>query len=410
MERPALAQGVILQQLDQQGLPAFLLAGPAGREWQVHPLIYHIAANADGTRTPAELARLAAEATGSPVTAEAAGRVIRWLAERGLIAGEAPVESPEPAVGNGLGQVRLRLFSGPGLAAAAAGLAFLFRPRWVALLLLLSAAVRLAPYAAFRRTGLLALAADPWSVLAPGQLAALAAILLAAGLLHELGHAAAARAAGLAVREVGAGLNVVFPVFYTKVDNIWTASRRQRFVIASGGIYFQFLTGSLLWGHYLLNPGTPAALLALLSDVATFSNLQPFLRFDGYWMLSHLFGIVNLARRGWGQLAEWATLGRVRDAFLPAYGPVQRLVIAAYGLGNALFLAAFTWGLIRWSGFLAGALPRELLLAATGGLTREHAWVVLQGAAWAVLVLSAGRRLYRWLGPLLRRGAARQAA
>lgn len=410
MERPTLTRGVTLQQLDHQGLPAYRLVSPAGREWLVRPLLYHVAVHADGTRTPAELARLAAEAMHSPVTTEAAEKVIRWLAAHGLIEGVAASEMPEPPLGRGFGQARLPLFSGPALAAAATRLTFLFRRRWVVPLLLLSAAVRLAPYGAIRHMGLLELIHNPWSVVTPMQVAVLGSLAFAVGLLHELGHASAAHAVRMHAREIGVGLHIIYPICYTKVDNIWAGSRQQRFVISAGGIYFQFLAGTLMWGFYLLKPSIPAALLALGNDLSVAYNFQPFLRFDGYWMLSHLFGIVNLARRGWGQLVEWITLGRVCDSFLRAYGPVQRLVVAAYGLANAAFIAAFTWGLIRWSGLLLNTLPRNVARAMTEGFTGEDAGALFQAVIWSVLMVNVGRRLYRWLRPMLRRQVARHVA
>jgi len=401
MERPALARGVTLGPLDHRGLPAYRLVSPAGREWQVRPLLYHVAVHADGTRTPAELARLASGAMGSPVTAEAAEAAVCWLAARGLIEGTAAPETPEPAPG--FAQIRLPLFRGPALAAAATGLRFLFRPRWAAALLLLSVAVRLVPYEAIPQMGLLRLVRDPWGAFTPGQAAALGAIVLAAGLVHELGHAAAAHAAGLRAGEIGVGLNLIYPVYYTKIDHVWAGSRRQRLVISAGGVYFQLLAGGLLWTYYLSDPGIAAALPALPNDLAVLANLQPFLRFDGYWMLSHLCGIVNLAGRGWGQLIEWATLGRVRDGFLRAYGPLQRLVIAAYGTTNAAFMAMLAWGLIRWSGFLLPALSRELWLAVTAGLNPERLWVMAQGGIWLVLIINTGRRFRRLPGSQRRR-------
>mgnify|MGYP000922519314 CR=1 FL=1 len=411
MERPALAKGVTLHQLDHHGSPTFRLVGPAGQQWQVRPLLYHVAVHADGTRTVADLARLATESMGSPVRTEDAALVVRWLADRGLIEGIAAAGKPEPAPGHPFGQVRRRLFSGPALTAAATGMAFLFRPRWVVLLLLLSLAVRLPPYATIHGLGILQLiTTNPWSAITPTHVAVLGSIMLAVALLHELGHAAAARAVRMNVREIGIGLNVIYPICYTRIDDIWAGTRQQRFAVSAGGIYFQFLAGSLMWSYYLIRPDIPWALLALVNDLTILSNFQPFLRFDGYWMLSHLFGIVNLARRGWGQVLEWITLGRVRDDFLRTYGPVQRLVVAVYGVANAAFVAAFSWGLIRWSGLLLRMLPGELLRTLTEGPTAERAWILAQGVIWSVLVLNVGRRLYGWLAPLLRRQVARHVA
>lgn len=410
VERPALVAGVVLQRLDHQGSPTYRLVSPVGKEWQAQPILYHVAVHADGRKNLPDLARIASEAVGTTVSTETVRVVIGWLAARGLIQGIDGKEIPPSLLGGNFAQVRFRMLAGPLLTQIATSLRFLFGQRWVAFLLLLSFGIRVMPYVEVYRNDFMQLVFNPWSAVTPAEVVILGSITLLVGVIHELGHAAAARSVHMTVREIGAGLHIIYPVFYTRVDNVWAGDRQQRFTIAAGGIHFQFLVGSLMWTYYIMSPSVGVALLALFNDLSVLYNFQPFLRFDGYWMISHISGVVNLARRGWGQLIEWITLGRFQDSFLHSYGPLQRVVIGIYGIGNFCFIILFVAGLVRWSVYLLSVLPQDLWLIASGGLTAGRISALPQGVVWGILVFNIGRRLRDWLAPLIRRQVARHVA
>lgn len=128
--------------------------------------------------------------------------------------------------------------------------------------------------------------------------------------LHELGHAYTAHRYGCRVSAMGVAFLVMLPVLYTDASDAWKlSSRRQRLAIGFGGIAAELGLAVLcttLW-HFL--PDGPLRssvfLMATTTWVMTlFINLNPLMRFDGYFLLSDYWGIENLQNRAFA-LARW---------------------------------------------------------------------------------------------------------
>ncbi|MGZ5027069.1 MAG: HlyD family efflux transporter periplasmic adaptor subunit [Methylobacter sp.] len=128
--------------------------------------------------------------------------------------------------------------------------------------------------------------------------------------LHELGHAYTAHRYGCRVSAMGVAFLVMMPVLFTDASDAWKlTSRRQRLAIGFGGIAAELGLAVLcttLW-HFL--PDGPLRssvfLMATTTWVMTlFINLNPLMRFDGYFLLSDYWGIENLQNRAFA-LARW---------------------------------------------------------------------------------------------------------
>jgi putative peptide zinc metalloprotease protein len=112
-----------------------------------------------------------------------------------------------------------------------------------------------------------------------------------------------------------------------------------------------------------------------------FFNLNPLMRYDGYYIASDLLGIPNLRERSSRRLAEWARwffVGIPREAAQSSRG--ERLIYASYGVGSFLYkiLLAFTitWLVVmRWpaAGFLLGIAFAWMMIARP--LARLFVWL-----------------------------------
>jgi putative peptide zinc metalloprotease protein len=141
------------------------------------------------------------------------------------------------------------------------------------------------------------------------------AALFVVKLLHELGHAFAAKRHGCRVPRMGLAFLVMWPMAYTDTNEAWRLpSRRARLQIASAGIVTELMIAcwaTLAWA--LLPEGglkSSAFFLATLSWVATLAiNASPFMRFDGYFIVMDLLNLPNLHARSFAlgrwQLREW---------------------------------------------------------------------------------------------------------
>lgn len=134
--------------------------------------------------------------------------------------------------------------------------------------------------------------------------------LIGVKILHELGHAFTAKRFGCRVPTMGVAFLVMFPMAYTDTNEVWKlGQRQQRFKVAATGVLTELVVAvwaTLAWT--LLPEGLPksiAFMLATTTWIATLAiNSSPFMRFDGYFLLSDWLDMPNLHARSFA-LARW---------------------------------------------------------------------------------------------------------
>lgn len=137
-----------------------------------------------------------------------------------------------------------------------------------------------------------------------------AAALGLSKVMHEFGHAYAAKRLGLRVPSMGVALMCFAPVLWTDTTEAWKLpSRRDRLVIGVSGVVAEFIlatAASLFWP--LLPEGglkTAAFMLAGSIWILTLTvNINPCMRYDGYYLLSDFWNLPGLQTRSFA-LAKW---------------------------------------------------------------------------------------------------------
>jgi len=128
--------------------------------------------------------------------------------------------------------------------------------------------------------------------------------------LHELGHAYMSVRYGLRVPTIGIAFMVLMPVLYTDTSGAWRLqSRRERLMIDGAGIFTELTlaaAATLLWA-FLPDGGLRLCVFAVATTSWVTSlavNLNPLMRFDGYYILADSLGFQNLQNRGF-EMARW---------------------------------------------------------------------------------------------------------
>ncbi|QXH48783.1 HlyD family efflux transporter periplasmic adaptor subunit [Pseudomonas xanthosomatis] len=133
--------------------------------------------------------------------------------------------------------------------------------------------------------------------------------------LHEFGHAYACKHFGCRVPTMGVAFLVLWPVLYTDASGAWRLSRRhQRLAIGAAGMGVELCLAAwatLAWSFLPDGPLRSAAfMLASTTWILTLAvNLNPLMRFDGYFLFADLLDVPNLQERAFA-LARW----RLREA------------------------------------------------------------------------------------------------
>ncbi len=112
---------------------------------------------------------------------------------------------------------------------------------------------------------------------------------------HEIGHASSASYFGAKHGGIGGGFYLFTPVYYADVTDVWRLPKKQRIVVNLAGMYFEMIFCSfIILLAVLVFKNSFLAVLASIVCIKTLNNLNPFLRSDGYWILSDIVNKPNL--------------------------------------------------------------------------------------------------------------------
>lgn len=171
-------------------------------------------------------------------------------------------------------------------------------------------------------------------------------------IIHEFGHAYTACHYGVRVPVMGFGLLVMMPVMYTDTSDAWklTDNHKRMWINAAGFLAELSLAvlATLLWSF--LPEGalkSVAFLLATTTWVMTMMiNMNPFMRWDGYYLFSDWLEVDNLQQRAFA-LARW----KLREVLFAPGEPVPEIM--EDGLRMQLMLYAWATWIYRFFLFLA---------------------------------------------------------
>jgi putative peptide zinc metalloprotease protein len=179
--------------------------------------------------------------------------------------------------------------------------------------------------------------------------------ILASG-FHELGHATAGRYGGADPGVIGVGIYLIWPAFFSDLTDSYRLGRSGRLRADLGGVYFNVVFMLLAGGLYGLTGLHWLILLIVLQHVAVAQQFLPFLRLDGYYVVSDLAGVPDLFGR----------IGPILSSLLPGHKPGRtvlelkpkvRLLVTAWVFTTVVLLTA-TLGLLLVN------LPRMLTVTA----------------------------------------------
>ncbi|MBI2513880.1 MAG: hypothetical protein HYV96_18070 [Opitutae bacterium] len=253
------------------------------------------------------------------------------------------------------------------------------------------------------------------AILAPGNLLLLYVAFSFAKLIHEFGHAYAVKAFGGEVHAMGVTLLVFTPVPYVDATAAWAFRERwKRVLVGLGGMIPELAYASLaaiVWAY--TGPGALNSLAYNTMIVASIStvvfNLNPLLRFDGYYVLSDITDSPNLQSRSmrqWLYLFEKHALGST-SLETPARSRADAVWLTIFGVASWVYRMMVTITIIllvadRYFGIglLAGVVTmigafivpvvravRYLVREPRIERERKRAWLVAAGIAASLVLL-----------------------
>ena len=217
-----------------------------------------------------------------------------------------------------------------------------------------------------------------------------AIVILFSLTMHELAHAAACTNRGVRHGPIGFMIYTIFPAFYTDVSDAWRLPARDRLIVDGAGIITSFLLASLGAALLFIWPNRSAALMLVLNDSLVLMNLNPFLKMDGYWLISDMLRVPNLM--SCNQIVTKWLLNRLlwRKRETPAILRTKGVLVVylAYYLLWCLFMC--------WFGFYIFTFSRTFWVKAEEvGIVRSFLALTLSAKMqMLVLLIIAARIVY----------------
>jgi putative peptide zinc metalloprotease protein len=223
--------------------------------------------------------------------------------------------------------------------------------------------------------------------------------------LHELGHAVVATRLGVRVAHMGLAFLVMWPMLYTDTGESWRLrSSRHRLAISMAGIAVEVaLAGlaTLAWALLDDGPLRQAALyLATTGWILSLAlNASPFMRFDGYFILSDLLDFPNLHERAGAHARIWLrrrVLG-FSDPWPESLPAHNRRALVAFAIITWVYRLLIFLG-IAWAvySFFFKALGIFLMLVEVAWFVVRPAWLELSmwKKRWPSVATTRRRQIY----------------
>jgi putative peptide zinc metalloprotease protein len=295
--RPRLAEGIeLIGEYKGSGFkePPYLARRGDGQVIQLPRLLYLVAEQADGQHDMDQIASVAGENFGRPLNADN----VRFLVEKKLrplgVLAAADGSSPKLKKANPLLALNFKAALVPqGLVRTVTAVFLpLFWPLFVIAVLAGFAALDVWLFAIHG-------VAQSFRNLfnEPVFFVFIFGLVVISAAFHEIGHATGCRYGGAKPGVMGAGLYLVWPAFYTDVTDAYRLGKGGRLRTDLGGVYFNSIFLLATVGLYLLTQVEALLVVVLALQFEMLHQFLPFLRLDGYYVISDLTGVPDIFTR-----------------------------------------------------------------------------------------------------------------
>jgi putative peptide zinc metalloprotease protein len=197
--------------------------------------------------------------------------------------------------------------------------------------------------------------------------------------IHEFGHSCAVRRFGGEVHTIGLMFMLLAPLPYMDATASWSfRSKWQRILVSSSGMFFEFFVASIaiiVWAN--VGGGTIKAIayntLTIASVTTLLFNINPLMKFDGYYILCDLLDMPNLQQHAHQHikylLERYAF--KKSDAHTPANSFKESVLFATYGILSSLYK------FVIFGGILLVLSQHYLLLALFMSVILFISWLVM---------------------------------
>lgn len=227
-------------------------------------------------------------------------------------------------------------------------------------------------------------------IIAADNLVYLSLSFLGLKIIHEYAHGFACKAYGGRVTEIGVFFMLVMPIPYCDATASWAfPSKWRRIIVSAAGMMAELAVASIaaiVWAR--TGAGTVHTVcynIMIIASVATILfNLNPLLRYDGYYLLADLTETPNLTARS-HELMKWITHVYVFGLKGQNPPPLQSRSEGMLMVTHAL--CAFPYRLLIMIGIVMMVAQKYFVIGLILGILGAIVWLVVpvvKGLAYVV--------------------------
>ena len=189
---------------------------------------------------------------------------------------------------------------------------------------------------------------DLSSALAIQNLPTMILVMAALKLWHELGHGYACRHFNVSVPNAGILFMLGTPLAFVDATGSWSLPKRmQRQIINLAGMYFEIMVSIIAAFVWVLSEESflrsVAHFALLISSVTTIAfNVNPLMKYDGYFVLADLLGIPNLKGRSSATVRSLAKYLFFRLPMPAMDSKLLQIILIAYGIAAGIYRISLT--------------------------------------------------------------------
>lgn len=158
-------------------------------------------------------------------------------------------------------------------------------------------------------------------------------------LLHEIGHIAACRRFTGKNGGIGVGIYIIYPVFFSDISAIWHSTKHQKTITNLAGIYMQFWCALLAFGIGFFSDNNLFIDFSKSLIILCFVQIFPFIRSDGYWLISDLCNTPNLLVKSKEKIKELVLNNKT---YVKTFS-ITNFLVTLYGLLNIFIIVIFAY-------------------------------------------------------------------
>jgi putative peptide zinc metalloprotease protein len=362
---PRLADGIeLIGKYEDSGFKEapYIARRADGQVVQMAPLLYFVAEAVDGRRGYAEIAEQATQKFGRELDADGARMLVEEkLVPLGVAAPSGTMEQPELQKSDPL--LALKMKTGVVPEHVVNAITTIFKPLYLppVVIAVLATFVGLDVWLFFFHgiaQSLRGALYDPIFILV------LLGLVILSAAFHECGHATACAYGGARPGKMGVGLYIVWPAFYTDVTDAYRLGKGGRLRTDLGGVYFNSIFTLATFAAYFLTGFEPLLLIVPLQIMEMLHQFLPFIRLDGYYIVSDLTGVPDMFARIKPTLKSFDPRGETPDE-VAVLKPWVRVAVTLY-VFTVVPLLVFLLGLTLIN------MPRILATAWDSFLLQQH--------------------------------------